>query len=166
MIPLSTKLSCYRQIHNQIYLPCMGITPHNRISTKSQKCRVLSPRGCRTILNKREGVMLYQNTCDLWMLIPRPLSTFSKQSGPTVFTPPRFSWLLPAQYFTHDLSNAKQMDNKTNPYWKDRPGRSLMPDTCKRDRCVNMHCNSRQVSLSLTEVTICYHTCTSIIYDC
>ena len=42
-------------------------------------------------------------------------------------------WVLSAQYYTHDLCNAKQISNKANPYWKNRPGRSLPPDTRKRE---------------------------------
>ena len=60
-------------------------------------------------------------------------------------------WILPTQDTTHDLRNMKQMANKTDPYWKDRPGRSLPPDTCKCDNCADMHINSRQASLSLPE---------------
>ena len=43
-------------------------------------------------------------------------------------------WFLPAQDATHDICNMKQMANKTNSYWKNRPGRSLPPDKCKRDK--------------------------------
>ena len=105
----------------------MVITPNNRISTKHQKCRGSAPRGCRTIINKQKGVILYQNTRDPCLIIPRPLRTIGKQPGPTGVTPTILLWLLPAHDSTHDLINAKQMDNKTNPYWKNIPGRSLPP---------------------------------------
>ena len=51
-------------------------------------------------------------------------------------------WFLPDQDSTHDLRNEKQMSNKTNYYWKDRPGRSLPPDTCKRNNRVDIHRNT------------------------
>ena len=54
-------------------------------------------------------------------------------------------WILPAQDSTHDLRNANQMANKTNTYWKDRPERSLPPDTRKRDNRINMHLNSKKI---------------------
>ena len=41
------------------------------------------------------------------------------------------------------------MSNKNNTYWENRPGRSLPPDTCKRNNRVNIHCNSRRASFSL-----------------
>ena len=42
-------------------------------------------------------------------------------------------WILPGQDSTHDLSNTKQMANKTDTYWKYRSGCSLPLDTCKFD---------------------------------
>ena len=48
----------------------------------------------------------------------RPLRTFGKQPGPTGVTPSMILWFLPDQDSTHDLCNAKQMANKTNPYWE------------------------------------------------
>ena len=96
----------------------MGIAPHNIISTKHQKCRGCVPRGCRTIINKREGGTLYQKKRNPWLLIPRPLRTFGKQPGPTGVTKTMLLWFLPAQDSTHDLCNTKQMAKKTNPYWK------------------------------------------------
>ena len=113
--------------------PWMRISPHNRISTKYQKCRGRDPRGCITILIQRKGGMLYQNTCDTWLLIPRPLRTFGKQPGPTGVTPNMLLLLLFAQDSIHDISNAKQMADKTNPYWENRPGCSLPLDSCKRN---------------------------------
>ena len=100
------------------------------------------------------------------MLISRPLRTFGKQPGPTGVTTTMILWLLPAKYSTHDIWNAKQIANKTNPYRKIRPGNSLTPDTCKRDNRVNMHCNIWKASLSLPEVNLWYHTRTSRRYDC
>ena len=38
----------------------MGIAPHNRISKKVQKYRDHDPKGCRKVLNKKEGGTLYQ----------------------------------------------------------------------------------------------------------
>ena len=73
--------------------------------------------GCRTILNKREGVKLYQKTRNTQLLITRTLRTFGKQPGPTGVTPTMLLWFLPDKYYTHDLCNTKQMANKTNPYW-------------------------------------------------
>ena len=90
----------------------MDITPYNRISKKHQKYRGRAPGGCRTIINKQEGGAQYQNTSNTWLIIPRPLRTFGKQLGPTGSTPNILLWLLPAQYSTHDLRNAKQMANK------------------------------------------------------
>ena len=144
----------------------MSIAPHNRISTKHQKCRGCSPRGCRTILNKREGVTLYQKTRNIWLLIPRPLRTFCKQPGPTGVTPTMILWFLPTQGSTNYLCNAKHMANKTNHYWKNRLGHSLPLDTCKRDNCVYMNCNSQRTIFSLFQVTLWHHTCTSRIYYC
>ena len=60
------------------------------------------------------------------MLIPMLLRNFGKQPGPTGVTPTMLLWLLSDQNSTHDFSNTKQMANKTNPYCKDRPGRSLL----------------------------------------
>ena len=103
----------------------------------------------RTILNKWEGGTLHQNMCNPWLLIPRPLKTVGKQLSPTGVTPTMLLWFLPAQDYTHDLCNAKQMANKTNTYWKNRPGRSLLPDTRKRKNRVDIHCDSWQASLSI-----------------
>ena len=128
----------------------MGITLHNRISTIHQKCMGHASRGYITIPNKIEGGTLYQKTCDPLLLIPRPLRTFGKQPGTTGFTPTMHVWLLPDQDYTHNLSNAKQMSNKTNTYWKNRPGHSLPPDTIKRNNRVDMHCNSRLAVLYLS----------------
>ena len=144
----------------------MGITPHNRISTKHQKGRGCAPGGFRTIINKQEGGTLYQKTRDSWLFIPRPFGTICKQPDPTLITPTMFLWLLTDQDTTHDLINAKQMTNKTDIYWKVKPGRSLPPDTCKRKNCVDMHSNSRQARFSLPVVTFWYHTCTGRIYNC
>ena len=144
----------------------MGITPHNRISTRRQKFRGRVPRSCRTILNKLEGGTLYQKTRNPLMIIPRHLRNFGKQPGPTGVTPTNLLWFLPAQGSTHDLSNSNQMANKTNTYCKNTPGRSLPPDTCKLNNRVGMHFNSRRDSLSLPEVTIWHHTRSSRIYDC
>ena len=143
----------------------MGINPHNRISTEHQKFRGRACRGCRTVLNKREGGMLYQKMCNLWLLIPSPLMTFVKQPGPTGVTPTMILGLLPDQDSTHDLINAKKMANKTNPYWKNRPGRSLLPDTCNCENRINMHCNSWRAILSLPEVTLWHHTRTRRICE-
>ena len=143
----------------------MGIAPNNRISTKHQKCRGRAPRGCIKIVNKREGGTLYQKTHNRCLLIIRPLRTFVKQPGPTGDNPTMILWFLSAQDSTHDLCNTKQMSNKTNPYWKNRPGRSLPPDTRKCENRIDMHCNSRQASFSLFEVTLWHHTCTSGVYD-
>ena len=96
----------------------MGITPQNRISTKHQKCRGRTPRGCITIINKREGGNLYQKTCDAQLLITRPLRTFVKQPVQMGVTLTIILWLLSAQDSTHDIINSKQMANKTNPDWK------------------------------------------------
>ena len=125
----------------------MGITPHNRISTKHQKYRGRAPSGCRTIINKREGVTLYQNMCNPWLLIPMPLSTFGKKPGPTGVTPTMLLWILPDQDSTRDLSNAKQMGNKNNPYLENIPGRSLPSDTCKRNNRVDIHLNTHSLRL-------------------
>ena len=144
----------------------MGITPHSRIYTKHQKCRGSSPGDWRKFLNKLEGVMLYQKTCDLLLLIPRPLRTICKQPCPTGITPTMLLWILPAQDTTHDISNANQTTNKTDPYWKDRPGQILPPDTFKWSNCVDMHSNIRRSSLFLPVVTLWYHTRTSRIYYC
>ena len=144
----------------------MGIAPHNRISTKHQKCRGRSPWGCRTIINKRGGGTLYQNMFNPWLLVLRTLRSFGKKLGPTGVTPTMLLWFLPAQDFTHDLCNVKQMANKTNPYFKNRPGRNLPPDTCKRDNRVNIHFNSWRAIFSLFDFTLWHHTWTSGIYDC
>ena len=144
----------------------MGITPHNIISTKYLKRRGRAPRGCRTILNKREGGMLYQKTRNTGLLITSPLRSFGKQPGPTGVTPTMLLWFLPAQDSTHDICNAKQISNKPNTYWKDRLGRSLPLDTRKHNNCVDMHCNNRRASLSLPEVKLWHNTLTSRIYDC
>ena len=119
----------------------MDIAPHNRISTKHKKCRSRAPRSGRTILNKREGRTLHQKTCNPWLVILGPLRTFGKQPSPTGVTPTMLLWVLYAQDSTHDLCNAKQMANKNNPYWKNRPGRSLPPDTRKRENRIDMNCN-------------------------
>ena len=144
----------------------MGITPHHRISTKHQQHRGRSPRGWRPIINKREGGTLYQKKRDPWLLIPRPLRNFGKQTGTMGVTPTILLWILPAQYSTHDLRNAKQMANKINPYMKNRPGRRLPPDTCKRDNRIDLHCNSRRASLYLPEVNLWCHNLTRRIYNC
>ena len=142
-----------------------ALSHHNGISTKNQKYRGCDPRGCRPIINKRERVALYQNTCDPWLLIPIPLRHFVKQPGQTWITTIMLLWLLPAQDSTHDLINTKQIANKTNPYWKNRPGRSLLLDTRKCENCVNMNCNNRRASLYLPDVTLWHHTHTRIIYN-
>ena len=111
----------------------MGTTPHNIISIRHQKRRGRSHGGCIKILNKREGVTLYQKTRDSWLFVSRPLRTIYEQPGPTWITPTMLLWLLPAQDTTHDLRNAKQMANKTDTYWKYRSGCSLPLDTCKFD---------------------------------
>ena len=144
----------------------MGITPYNRISTKHQKRRGCVPGGCITIINKGEGGTIYQNMRDPLLFIPRPIRTICKQPVPTVITPTMILWLLSAQDSTHDLSNANQMANKTDYYWKDRPWCSLPLDACKLENRADMHSNIRQASLSLSVVTLWYHTRTSIIYDC
>ena len=144
----------------------MGIAPHNRISTKHQKCRGRAPRGCIKVLNKRKGGTLYQKTRNQRLLIPSPLRTFGKQLGPPGVTPTMLLWFLPAQDSTHNLCNTKQMSNKTNPYWKNRPGRSLLTDTCKNNNRVDMHCNSQRAGFSLFEVNLWHHTCTRGIYNC
>ena len=144
----------------------MSIKPHNRISTKYQKCNGHAPRDCRTVLNKREGETLYQKTCDPWLFITMPLRTFGKQPVPTGITPTMLLWLLAAQYSAHDLSNANQMANKKNHYWKERPRRRLPPDTCKRNNRVDMNFNCRLYSLSLPEITLWHHTRKSRIFYC
>ena len=121
--------------------------------------------GCRTIINKLEGRTLYQNTRDSWLFIPRPLMNICKQPGPTGITPTMILWLLPAQDTSHDLINTKQMANKTDPYWKDGPGISLLTDTLKYDNFAGMHSNSRRASLSLPVVNLWQHTRTRRIYD-
>ena len=143
----------------------MGITPHNRISTKHQKRRGRAPGGCRTILNKLEGGMLYQKTRDSWMFFPRTLSTIGKQLSPTGITPTILCWILPSQDTTHNLNNLKQMSKKTDPYCKDRPGSSLPPDTCKCNNRSNIHINGRRYIISLSMVTLWYHTRTRRIYN-
>ena len=122
--------------------------------------------GYRKMINKREGGTLYKKTRDPWILIPTPLRTICKQSGLGGITPTMLLWLLPAQYSTHDLSNAKQMDKKTYPYWKDRPGLCLPLDKCKYDNPIDMHRNNRRASLYLPEVNLWHHTHTRRIYDC
>ena len=144
----------------------MGITPHSIISTKHQKWRGCSPRGCRIILNKLEGWMLYQKTRNIRLLIPRTLRTFVKRPGPTRVTPTMILWLLPAHDSTHDLYNAKQMAKKNEYLLENRLGHSLPPDTCKCDNRVNMHCNSLRDSLYLSEVNLWRHTRTSRENDC
>ena len=54
---------------------------------------------------------------------------------------------------------------KTILIGKNRPGRSLPPDTCTREPRIDMHCNSLRASLSMFEVTLWHHTCTSGVYD-
>ena len=144
----------------------MVIIPHNKISTKHQKHRGCAPKGCRTIINKWEGGMLYQNMCDSLLFITRPSSTICKQLGPSRITTTIILWLLPAQDTPHDIINTKQMANKTGVYWKNGPGRSLPPDTWKCYNQVNLHSNSRKSSLSLHVVTLWHKTRTRIIYDC
>ena len=143
----------------------MSISPHNQIFTKHKNCRSRTLRISRTILNKWEGRMLHQKTHNPWLLISRPLRTVGKQPSPTLVTTTMLLWVLSDQYYTHDLCNVKQMSNKTNPYWKNRPGRSLPPDTCKHENHINMNCNSRQAIFSLFEFTLWHHTCNSGIYD-
>ena len=143
----------------------MGTTPHNWISTTHKKCGSRTPRSSRTILNKWERITLCKKTCNPWLLIPRPLRTVSKQPIPTGVTPTILLWFLPAQDSPHDLCNAKQMANKTNPHWQNRPGRSLPQNTCTREHRIDMHCNSWRASLSLFEVTLWHQTCTSGIHD-
>ena len=75
-------------------------------------------------------------------------------------------WLLPAQDTTHDLSNVKQISNKTYPYWKNRLGCSLPPDKCKGYNRVDLHNNIRQASFSIPAVALWHHTRTSRLYDC
>ena len=142
----------------------MGIAPHNRISTKHKKFRSRGPRSSRTILNKWEGRTLHENMRNPWLLIPSPLSTDYKQLSPTGVTTIMLLWFLPAQDSTHDLCNAKQMAKKTNPHWKNRPGRSLPADTCTREHRIDMHWYFWRASLSLFEVTLWHHTCTSGVY--
>ena len=144
----------------------MDITPHNQISPNHQKRRGRAPRGCRKIINKWKGVKIYQKRCDPWLFIPWPFGNICKQPGPKGITPTMLLWIIPAQDSTHYLRNAKQMANKTNPYWKNRPGRSLLTDTCTRDNHIDVHCNSTWASLSLPEVNLWHHTRTSRIYDC
>ena len=94
------------------------------------------------MINKREGRTLRQKTRDPLLIIPRPLRTVGKQPSPTGVTPSMLLWFLPAQDSTHDLCNVKQMANKTNPHWKNRPGRSLPQNTCKHEHRIDMHCDS------------------------
>ena len=90
----------------------MEINPHNRISTKHQKCRGPAPEGCRKILNKREGGTLYQKTNDSLFFIPRPFRTICKKPGPTRINTTILLWIMPAQDTTHDIRNAKQVAKK------------------------------------------------------
>ena len=133
---------------------------------KTSKSRGCAPRGCRTIINKQEGVTLYQKTRNTRLLIPSPLRTFGKKTDPTGVTPTMLLWFLPAQNSIHDLWNTKQMANKTNPYWENRPGCSLPPDKRKHDNRVDMHCNSQQASLYLPEINFWHQTWTRGIYEC
>ena len=143
----------------------MGIAPHNRISTKHKKCRSRTPRSSRTILNKWEGITLRQKKCNPWLIIPRPLRTVGKQPSPTEVTPTMLLWFLPDQDSTYDLCNAKQMAQKKNHHWKNRPGLILPPDTWTCEHPINMHCDSWRASLSLFEVTFWHHTCTNVVHD-
>ena len=150
-----------KKIHKQRNRSWMGIAPHNRISTKHKKRRGRTPRSSRKILNKLEGRKLLQKTRDPWLLIPRPLRTVGKQPSPMGDTPTMLLWFLPDQDSTHDLCNTNQMANKTNLHWKNRHGRSLPPNTCTCKHRIDMHCDSWRASLSLFEVTLWHHTCTS-----
>ena len=105
-------------------------------------------------------VTLWHHTCT------RKIYDCQQQPGPTGVNLTMILWFLPAQDSTHDLCNANQMANKTNLYRKNRPKRSLPPDTYKRENRIDMHCNSRRASFSLYEVTLWHHTCTRKIYDC
>ena len=152
--------------HQQIHWPQIGITPHNQISTKHQKCRSRTPRGCRTIINKWEGGTIYQNMRDSWLFIISPFRTICKQPGPTIITTSMILWLLLDQDTPHYFRNAKQMTYKTDIYQKSGHGRILPPDPRKCYNRVNLHSNIRQASLSLPVVTFLHHTRTSRIYDC
>ena len=63
-------------------------------------------------------------------------------------------WRLPDQDTTYDLRNAKEMANKRDLYWKDRPGRSLPPEPCKYHNRVDLYLNCIQASFSLPAVTL------------
>ena len=75
-------------------------------------------------------------------------------------------WILTDQDTPHDLINAKQMNNKTDIYWKNGPGNSLPPDPYKYFNHVNLHRNSIQDSFSLLAVTFWHHNCIIRIYEC
>ena len=77
-----------------------------------------APGVYRTIFNKKEGLTLYQTTCDLWLFIPSPFRTICKQLNPTRSTTSILLWLMISQDTQHYLINAKRMSNKTDIYWK------------------------------------------------
>ena len=94
----------------------MAITPHNWISTKHQKHRCCAPGFFRTIINKQEGVTLYQTICDSRLFIPRTFGAICKQPGPKIITTVMRLWILIAQYTPHGISNSKQISNETDHY--------------------------------------------------
>ena len=64
-------------------------------------------------------------------------------------------WFLSAQDSTRDLFNAKQMANKTNHHWKNRPGRSLPHNTCTREHNIDMHCDSGELAFLYSRLPFC-----------
>ena len=113
--------------------------------------------------NKGECYIKIRRTHDC--SLPGPSWLLVKKSVQRESLQPCFYCFLPAQDSTHDLCNAKQMACKTNPYRKNRPGRSLPPDTCKHENRIGMHCNSWRARFSLLEVTLWHHTHTRWIYE-
>ena len=127
--------------------------------------RIVPLRVSEKILNKWQGGMLHQNILDSCLFIPRTFRTIYKQQGQKRTTTTMLLWILPDQNTPHYLSNAKQMSNQTDIYWKNGPGHSLPPDPCKCYNPFEFHRNIRKASLSLPAVTLWHHACTSIIYD-
>ena len=90
----------------------MDITHQSWISKKHQKCRGSTPGGCRKILNKQGGGILYQTMRDSRLFIPRTFRTICKQPCPMRITTYMLLWILIAQDTPHYLSNVKQMAKK------------------------------------------------------
>ena len=144
----------------------MGINPHNQIFTNHQKRRN-RPMGVaeQFSINEKGGRYIKRrvtNDCSF----PGPSGLLLNNQVQRESLQPYFYGFCLLRILHMNLRNAKQMDNKTNPYWKNIPELSLPPDTCKRNNRVDMHSNSQRVSLYLPEFTFFYHTCTSVIYNC